>query len=72
MSTGTRARIVAHWLILFTFLALGAWCLVPAGASLANSIPYIAFVSNFAIVYSAISSLVSEHAARKADDDDPA
>lgn len=72
MSTAVRIRLVGHWLVAFTFLVLGAVCLLPAGTKLANSIPYLAFVSNFAIVYTAISSLVAEHAARKADPDDPA
>jgi hypothetical protein len=72
MPRALAIRATAHAVVALTFLALGAWCLLPSGSGLANSIPYIAFVSNFAIVYTAVSSLEAIHAARKADPEDPA
>lgn len=61
-----------HCLVLVAFLALGAYCLLPAGRTLAQSLPYVVFVSNFAITYSAAAAIEALYAGRKADPDDPA
>jgi hypothetical protein len=51
---------------------LSIYCLTPPGSTLANSVPFIAFDSNFAIAYTAVSSLEALWSGRKADPDDPA
>jgi hypothetical protein len=59
-----RARLILHCTVGATWLVLSVVCLTRLGRPLAESLPFIAFDSNFAIVYSA--------AGRKADPEDPA
>ena len=72
MSRGLRIRIAVHAGVLLTWTFLSRFCLTPWGSGLANSVPFIAFDSNFAIAYTAISSLEALWSGRKADPDDPA
>lgn len=71
MKRAVKVRIVIHSVVLVVFLIVGAYCLTPAGRHLANSVPFVTFLSNFAITYGAASSLEAVHAGRKADPDDP-
>jgi hypothetical protein len=72
MSRPVLVRLCVHGTILTVWLALSIWCLTRPGQTLARSLPFIAFDSNFAIVYSAASAIEALHAGRKADPEDPA
>jgi hypothetical protein len=65
-------RLCVHGTVLVVWLCLSIFCLTTAGGSLARSLPFIAFDSNFAIVYSAAAAIEALWSGRKADPDDPA
>jgi hypothetical protein len=52
MSRPVLVRLCVHGTVLVVWLCLSIFCLTTAGGSLARSLPFIAFDSNFAIVYS--------------------
>jgi hypothetical protein len=72
MSRPVLVRLCVHSLILTIWFGLSVFCLTRPGQTLARSLPFIAFDSNFAIVYSAASAIEALHAGRKADPEDPA
>ena len=72
MSRGLRIRIAVHATVLLVWTLLSIYCLTPYGSQLANSVPFVAFDRNFAIAYTAVSSLEALWSGRKADPDDPA
>jgi hypothetical protein len=64
-----RTRFVIHATVGVVWLALSIFCLTRPGHSLASSLPFIAFDSNFAIVYSAAAALEALHAGNKTSGD---
>lgn len=72
MSRSVRIRLCIHGTVLVVWLCLSVYCLTRPGRTLASSLPFIAFDSNFAIVYSAAAAIEALWSGRKADPDDPA
>lgn len=72
MPRSVSVRLAVHSTVFTVWFCLSVYCLLPSGGGLANSVPFIAFDSNFAICYTAISSIEALWSGRKADPDDPA